>query len=53
MVKVVPLNIGDLLTPLGLCYWIADDGGFLQNTHRITLAEVEVLSRRAVNSPQG
>jgi hypothetical protein len=36
--KVVPLNIGDLLTPLGLCYWIADDGGFCKTTHRITLA---------------
>src|SRR5690349_2770352 len=26
--KVVPMNIGDLLTPLGLAYWIADDGCF-------------------------
>lgn len=26
--KTVPSNIGDLLTPLGLCYWIADDGCF-------------------------
>jgi len=24
--KVVPLNIGELLTPLGLAYWICDDG---------------------------
>ena len=24
--KVVPLNIGALLTPLGLAYWICDDG---------------------------
>lgn len=26
--KIVPSNIGELLTPLGLCYWIADDGCF-------------------------
>ena len=30
-VKTVPLNIGDLLTPLGLCYWICDDGSFKNN----------------------
>ena len=33
--KLVPLNIGDLLTPLGLCYWIADDGGFCKTKHTI------------------
>jgi len=26
--KVVPLNIKELLTPLGLAYWICDDGSF-------------------------
>ena len=26
--KIVPLNIGELLTALGLCYWICDDGSF-------------------------
>lgn len=26
--KFVPLNIGELLTPLGLCYWICDDGTY-------------------------
>jgi len=26
--KVIPLNIAELLTPLGLCYWICDDGSF-------------------------
>lgn len=30
--KIVPLNIGDLLTPLSLAYWIADDGGLCQNS---------------------
>jgi hypothetical protein len=24
--KVIPLNIADLLTPIGLSYWICDDG---------------------------
>jgi hypothetical protein len=28
--KIVPLNIGNLLTPIGLAYWIMDDGS-LQN----------------------
>jgi hypothetical protein len=27
--KIVPLNIFDLMTPLSLAYWIADDGFFL------------------------
>ena len=26
--KVVPANIADILTPVGLAYWIMDDGGF-------------------------
>jgi hypothetical protein len=26
--KIVPLNIAELLTPLGLAYWICDDGSF-------------------------
>lgn len=29
-IKIVPLNIKDLLTPVGLAYWIMDDGS-LQN----------------------
>lgn len=36
--KIVPANIGDLLTPLGLCYWIADDGGFDKKGRTLTLA---------------
>lgn len=54
--KLVPLNMGDLLTPLGLCYWIGDDGGFCKTTQRITLAthsftlaEVELLISVLVN----
>jgi len=30
--KIVPKNIGDLLTPLGLCYWICDDGYWNKNS---------------------
>jgi hypothetical protein len=35
--KVVPLNIDELLTPLGLCYWICDDGSFCKRDKAITL----------------
>ena len=48
--KIVPLNIKDLLTPFGLCYWICDDGSFCQrdraivlNTQGFSLEEVELL----------
>jgi len=49
--KIVPLNIAELLTPLGLVYWICDDGTWdKQNrhvrlcTHSFTLAEVQLLA---------
>lgn len=48
--KRVPLNIFDLLTPLGLCYWICDDGTFSKRdkcvvlcTQSFTLEEVKLL----------
>jgi hypothetical protein len=48
--KVVPLNIGEVLTPIGLAYWLADDGCFCKSSHRIilctdsfTLNEVNLL----------
>jgi len=48
--KVIPKNIYDLLTPLGLGYWLCDDGSFCKSTHRVrlctesfTLAEVNLL----------
>ena len=51
-VKVVPVNIQELMTPLALAYWIADDGGFCQTRQRLTLAthsftvkDVELLSK--------
>jgi len=48
--KVVPSNIFELLTPLGLCYWICDDGSFCKrdraiilSTQGFSLQEVELL----------
>jgi hypothetical protein len=48
--KVVPANIWELLTPLGLCYWICDDGSFCKrdraivlSTQGFSLQEVELL----------
>jgi hypothetical protein len=35
--KQVPLNIFDLLTPLGLAYWICDDGSFKKSERAIIL----------------
>jgi hypothetical protein len=47
-VKKIPLNIGELLTPVGLAYWAMDDGGkkenaFYLNTDSFSLTEVELL----------
>lgn len=47
-VKKIPLNIGELLTPVGLAYWAMDDGcikssGFIFCTDSYTLSEVELL----------
>jgi hypothetical protein len=49
-VKVIPQNIGELLTPIGLAYWIADDGFFnkkgktvVLSTDSYTLDEVNLL----------
>ena len=46
--KVVPLNIGELLTPVALAFWIMGDGGRTQNglhlaTHSFTKKEVNLL----------
>jgi hypothetical protein len=35
--KVIPLNIGELLTPLGLAYWLCDDGSFCKARSIVTL----------------
>lgn len=48
-VKTVPLNIGELLTEVGLAFWIMDDGGLGSNgtlnlhTESYTLSEVNLL----------
>lgn len=49
--KVIPSNIFDLLTPLGLAYWICDDGSFCKRRSIVTLctesfssAEVTLLA---------
>jgi hypothetical protein len=49
--KIVPLNIGDLLNPLGLCFLICDDGSFCKVrsiitlcTESFTLEEVTLLA---------
>ena len=49
-VKIVPLNIGDLLTPLGLAHWLMGDGYWNNSaktvvlcTDNFTLSEVELL----------
>ena len=48
--KVIPSNIGDLLTALSLAYWIADDGSWNKigryvtlSVNSFTIEEVELL----------
>jgi hypothetical protein len=46
--KIIPSYIGELLTPVGLAFWIMDDGGkshldLALNTDSYTLNEVELL----------
>ena len=49
-IKIVPLNIDKLLTPIGLAHWIMDDGfksgkGVVLCTESFTLNEVELLKK--------
>ncbi len=46
--KVIPLNIAELLTPLGLCYWICDDGCF-DKTNRAVILCTESFTIEEVN----
>lgn len=53
-VKIVPINIEELLTSVSLAYWAMDDGnkqgkGFHFNTNSYTLEEVELLSKVLLN----
>jgi hypothetical protein len=41
--KVVPGNIGDLLSPSGLAYWICDDGTFVSGRNITTLCTESFL----------
>ena len=36
--KVIPANIGQLLTPLSLCYWLCDDGSWNKSERYVVLA---------------
>ena len=36
--KEVPKNLGEILTPLGLAYWICDDGSYNKDSNRIIIA---------------
>jgi hypothetical protein len=46
--KVVPSNIAELLTPLGLGYWIADDGSFNKRDRAVVLS-TQSFSKEEVN----
>lgn len=53
-VKIVPKNIGELLTARGLAYWAMDDGGadrsgFVLHTNSFTKGDVELLVRTLKN----
>ncbi len=47
--KIVPHNIGEFLTKVGLAFWIMDDGGagthgeLILHTHSYTSEEVDIL----------
>jgi hypothetical protein len=50
-IKTIPSNIGQLVTPLALCYWLCDDGSYCKTTSRIiictdsfSLEEVNLLA---------
>ena len=47
--KLVPSNIGELLTPVGLAFWIQDDGTFSKINGTVTLC-VESFSQSDVES---
>ena len=52
--KIVPLTIEKLLTPIGLAYWIMDDGsrvntGYHLNTNGFERIHVEILAKALFN----
>ena len=53
-IKIVPLNIKNLLTPRGLAYWIMDEGtlqnkGLHLNTYAFSNQEVLILTKTLKN----
>jgi hypothetical protein len=46
--KLVPLNIGELLTPLSLAYLICDDGGFSKRDRAVVIS-TQSFSKEEVN----
>lgn len=53
-IKIVPLNIKEILTPIGLAHWIMDDGyshgkGLILATESFTLDEVNMLKEVLIN----
>lgn len=50
LIKIVPVNIGELITPIGLAHWIKDDGykhgkGIVLSTESFSLDDTEVLKK--------
>jgi hypothetical protein len=43
--KLVPAIVADLLTPLSLAYWIADDGNFSKTGRNVTLSTYSFLEQ--------
>ena len=47
-VKIIPQNIGELLTPIELAFWIMDDGsrhntGLHLNVYGFSISDVEII----------
>jgi len=52
--KIVPITIEKLLTPIGLAYWIMDDGSWVNtryhlNTNGFERTHVEILTKALFN----
>ena len=43
-VKIIPKNLDELLTPIGLAYWIMDDGSI--TTHKQTVLHTRSFSKK-------
>lgn len=45
-VKIIPKNLDELLTPVGLAYWIMDDGGI--TVHKQTVLHTRAFSKKEI-----